>query len=289
MRYIVGYGPEQRGLDAVNLAATLARSSGATLDLVVVLPDDAPTYHMYSPDHAYNEEMRKQGGEWLDDGLARVPAGVKVEGHLQAASSVTEGLMDEADDSARSRDVAMIVVGTSRSVRLGSIADGLLHSASVPVALAPTGYEAQPGVTGITCATGVREADNYPLQFAIDAAAQWRVPLLLMSLVAVGEGGSEERRQEWSELARLHLASIAERAAEQLPPDCPVSTVVGHGDTMVEAINALDVPESEVVIVGSSRLAQPKRLFLGRTATKIMRHLPVPVIVVPRDYEPQTE
>jgi nucleotide-binding universal stress UspA family protein len=34
--------------------------------------------------------------------------------------------------------------------------------------------------------------------------------------------------------------------------------------------------------VGSSRLAQPRRLFLGSTAAKILRELPVPMVVVPR-------
>ena len=84
MRYIVGYGPQQRGIDGINLASTLARSSGASLDLVVVLPDDAPTFHMYSPDHAYNTELRKQAGEWLADGLSQVPEDVPAEGHLVA-------------------------------------------------------------------------------------------------------------------------------------------------------------------------------------------------------------
>jgi len=36
-------------------------------------------------------------------------------------------------------------------------------------------------------------------------------------------------------------------------------------------------------MIGSSRLAQPRRLFLGHTASKIMRALPVPMIVWPRD------
>ncbi|HWV50485.1 MAG TPA: universal stress protein, partial [Microbacterium sp.] len=38
----------------------------------------------------------------------------------------------------------------------------------------------------------------------------------------------------------------------------------------------------EVVLVGSSRLAQPRRLFLGSTAAKMLHELPVPMIVVPR-------
>ncbi len=132
MRYIVGYGPQQRGIDGINLASTLARSSGASLDLVVVLPDDAPTFHMYSPDHAYNTELRKQAGEWLADGLSHVPADVPAEGHLVNAESISEGLMEKAEESGQGGGAGMIVVGTSHHVRLGSIADALLHSAPCP-------------------------------------------------------------------------------------------------------------------------------------------------------------
>ncbi len=287
MRYIVGYGPQQRGFDAINLASTLARSSGASLDLVVVLPDDTPTFHMYSPDHAYNTEMRKQGGEWLADGLSKVPADVAAEGHLVSAESISEGLMEKAEEPGRGGEAGMIVVGTSHHFRLGSIADALLHSASVPVALTPADYPAQPAITRITCATGVREGHEVLVKFAIRAAAEWKVPLRLMSLVAVGEDGSEDRRQEWAELAELHVSTIAQKAAEELPAECPVTTVVGQGSTLVEAVNALEFSDSEIVMVGSSRLAQPRRLFLGRTATKLMRVLPVPMVVVPRDYAPE--
>ena len=282
----MGYGPQQRGIDAINLASTLARSSGAHLDLAVVLPDDAPTFHMYSPDHAYNTELRKQATEWLEDGLARVPADVPSEGHLVNAESVSEGLVDKAEESGED---AMIVVGTSHHFRLGSIADALLHSASVPVVLTPAEYEPQPAITRITCATGVREGHEVLVKFAIQAACEWKVPLRLMSLVAVGEDGSEERRQEWTELAELHISTLAKKAAEHIPAECPVTTVVGHGSTLVEAVNELDFSPSEVVMVGSSRLAQPRRLFIGRTATKLMRVVPVPMIVVPRDYDPEAD
>ena len=281
----MGYGPQQRGIDAINLASTLARSSGAHLDLVVVLPDDTPTFHMYSPDHAYNTELRRQAEEWLADGLAQVPGDVATEGHLVNAESISEGLMAKADEPGEGGDAGMIVVGTSHHVRLGSIADALLHSASVPVALTPAEYEPQPAITRITCATGVREGHEVLVKFAIQAACEWKVPLRLMSLVAVWEDGSEERRREWSELAELHISTIAQKAQEQIPAECPVTTVVGHGSTLPEAINALEISPSEIVMVGSSRLAQPRRLFLGRTATKMMRVLPVPMIVVPRDYD----
>jgi nucleotide-binding universal stress UspA family protein len=285
MRYIVGYGPERHGLDAINLAATLARSSGATVDVVVVLPDDSPTFHMYSPDRAFNEELEAQAEEWLAEGQSHVPSDVSVTGHIQRAESIVEGLIAEAEDAERSSGDDLIVVGTSHRVRLGSIADALLHSSAVPVALAPIGFEPQRAVTRITCATGVRAGDEILLDYAIRTAAAWRVPLRLMSLIAVGEGGSEERQQEWTRLAKLHLDHVAETARKKLPEQCLVTTIVGHGTSMGDAVSRLEFAASEVAIVGSSRLAQPKRIFLGRTANKMMRVLAVPMIVVPRGYE----
>ena len=286
MRYVVGYGPRQRGVDGVNLAVTLARSSGATLDLISVLPSDAPTFHMYSPDEAYNAEVEEQGREWLEDGLARVPADVHAEGHLHRAESITLGLIDAATDP-DGGEAAMIVVGTHHRVRagrfgLGSLADALLHASTVPVALAPAEYEAHPRITRITCATGMQPGTEDLVDNAIRLAVQWNVPLRLMSLVAVGEGGSEERREKWSSLAQQHAATLVERATAALPAELSATSVVGHGDSLGDAVQGLDFVDSEIVLIGSSRMAQPKRLFLGHSASKIMRELPVPMIVWPR-------
>ena len=287
MRYVVGYGPRQRGVHGVNLAATLAHSSGATLDLVSVLPSAAPTFHMYSPDHAFNAEVEDQGREWLQDGLSYVPQEVHAETHLRHADSITEGLLAAAIDPDRG-GAAMIVVGTHHRVRagkfrLGSLADALLHASPVPVALAPANYQYHPGVTRLTCATGMQPGAEDLLANAVRLAAEWKVPLRLMSLVAVGGEGPEGERQEWTALAETHAATLVAKAAAALPADCPVTSVVGQGKSLKKAVQGLDFADSEVVLIGSSRLAQPKRLFVGHSASKIMRALPVPMIVWPRD------
>ena len=120
------------------------------------------------------------------------------------------------------------------------------------------------------------------LDAAIRLAGDWKVPLRLMSLVAVGEEGSEDRRREWTQRAEQHAATLVDKATASLGADRPVTSVVGHGASLEDAVGGLDFEDSEVVLIGSSRLAQPKRLFLGHSATKIMRALPVPMIVWPR-------
>lgn len=281
MRYVVGYGPRQRGVDGVNLAATIARSSGATLDLVAVLPSAAPTFHMYSPDHAFNQEVEEQGREWLRDGLTRVPGGVSAESQLLHAESITSGLLLAAADPARG-EAGLIVIGTNHRVKakrfgVGSLTDTLLHASPVPVALAPNGYQFHPGVSRITCAVGMAPGAEDVLANAIRLAGQWKVPLRVMSLVAVGE----ESRPQWTELAERHASTLAAQAETQLGSG--VTSVVGQGESLGSAVRALEFASDEVVAIGSSRLAAPKRLFVGHSASKIIRALKVPMVVFPRD------
>ena len=60
---------------------------------------------------------------------------------------------------------------------------------------------------------------------------------------------------------------------------------VAHGRTIEEAIDDLEWDDGEIMIVGSSRLAEKNKLFIGSTANKVLLALPVPMVVVPRDYE----
>jgi nucleotide-binding universal stress UspA family protein len=60
--------------------------------------------------------------------------------------------------------------------------------------------------------------------------------------------------------------------------------VVAQGRTIEEAVDRLDWEDGEILLIGSSRLAQHRATFLGSTANRILRALPVPMIVVPRDY-----
>jgi nucleotide-binding universal stress UspA family protein len=74
------------------------------------------------------------------------------------------------------------------------------------------------------------------------------------------------------------------KAGESLS-DGSVSTNVARGSTIEECVAQLEFDDNEIVLVGSSRLASRRRLFIGSVASKMLRVLPVPMVVVPRDYE----
>ena len=290
MRYVVGYVPNQRGVDAVTLAATLAGARGAALDVIVVMPTDEPTFDMYSPDRAYHEELEIQGREWLADAMALVPAGVEAYGHVLHAESIAEGLIHAVFDPGLGDEAGLIVIGASQHglkgrFTAGSIAGAVLHAAPVPVALAPAEYESHPQITRITCAVGTRPGARALLQVATEMAGSRGVPLRLMSLVAMDQRRSGDERATRIAKAHQHAESLVEQARRQLPETCPVTSEIGEGSSLEECVSALDFADSEVVLVGSSRLAGPRRIFIGASASKMLRALPVPMIVVPREGE----
>lgn len=282
MRYVVGYTPNERGADAVALASAMARAQGAHLDLVYVVDRRAPYVAMNpqgnrisGPEQAVLTAERQ--------GMALVPDGVEAQFHVRQADSFAAGLIDAAVEY----EAGLIVVGAARSGlfkrhTVGSVANALLHAAPVPVALAPRGYHRTEAVTRLTLAVGQREGAEAATDVAVDSATRRGVPLRLVSLVeldAEGNGG------ENINAAHVHANTVLTEASRRLPEGHRASVEVAHGRTIEETIDDLEWDEGEILIVGSSRLAEKNKLFIGSTAYKVLLALPVPMVVVPRDYE----
>ena len=58
--------------------------------------------------------------------------------------------------------------------------------------------------------------------------------------------------------------------------------MVGHGESWEEALEDVEWDDGDVLVVGSSSIGPIARVFLGSRASKIVRHSPVPVVLVPR-------
>jgi nucleotide-binding universal stress UspA family protein len=285
MRYIVGYTDTPSGEDALNLAVRLARSMKRSLDIVIVLRSEARAT-LVPVDAGYEKYLHQAAEEWLHHALTLVPRDMEVNGHIVYAESFAQGLLD----ASRDLQARMIVVGAARGgllgrFTIGSVANALLHSAVVPVALAPEGSTAEVGREGIsrvTCAVGTRSGAKELVDAGILAARAAEVPLRLVSLVALDADGVDTPPEVQSR-AEEHAAETLAYAAEHLPDDIEVTVLTASGNRIEDAVAALDWDPGEVVFVGSSRLAQPRQIFLGTTAAKMLRELPVPMVVVPRD------
>ena len=79
-----------------------------------------------------------------------------------------------------------------------------------------------------------------------------------------------------------HAEKVLAQARASLGEGSVAEVVSAQGADIEDAVSQIEWLPGEIAMVGSSRLAQPRRLFLGSTAAKMLHVLPVPMIVVPR-------
>lgn len=278
-RILVGYTATPAGEDALAAGAALAGSFGADLDVVLVMPDTSRRGNVPN-DPAYDALLRDTAEGWLADARTRVPSSVAFSGRVVFGDSLAEGLLASAEELGST----LIVVGAARGGLLGrftvgSVAGALLHASPIPVLLAPEGWrEHAPRLTRVTSMVGTRAGAEAVLATGERLSAAAGVPLRLVSLLALDIPGDAQAPKQ--NVGEHHAATVLEEASAAT--GVVATAVVAKGDTIQDAISRLDWEPGEVVVVGSSRLAQPSRLFLGSTAAAMLRELPVPMIVVPR-------
>lgn len=286
MRYVVGYSANARGHDAVNLAVSLARGRGASLDLVLVVPEVQQFgAAAHAPKAGFENLLHEQARQWLDEALALVPADVPAQAHIRSGDSDAQALIDAAEELGA--DVLVIgatSTGLFKRFTIGSVASALLHASTVPVALAPHGYYRQEALTRISCGLGTRSGAEKLLDFAIGMAANRAVPLRVVSLLAL-DGGDAAAAEAAREYAEKTVAAAAPVSPSGVQLAAKTDVVVAQGRSIEEAVDGLDWEDGEVLVIGSSRLAQGRSIFLGSTANRILRALPVPMLVVPSGYE----
>lgn len=164
------------------------------------------------------------------------------------------------------------------------MASELLHSSDVPVVLAPEGsrrIDASTGITRVTVAIGTRPGADVLLEEAVSLAAATQSELRLVSLVTVDLPAGIDTGVI-RVVGAAHADDMLAQARSALSDDIDAEAVVASGDSIEDAVSHLGWEPGEIAVVGSSRLAQPRRLFLGSTAAKMLHELPVPMIVVPR-------
>ena len=287
MRLVVGYLATPGGADAMTLGARLARTLGAEIEACIILPPDRalPTL---TGTRDYEAKLGEQAAHWLADALASVPDDIAAHSHVTFDDSFADGLIRES----AKLEADLIVVGGSGgglagSYSLGSVVNELLHSAPVPVVVAPRGTRDSKidRVREVTCAIGQRQGADLLLEKAVRFSKAAGTPLRLVSLVALDPmfGALRGDEEAVRERALAHARQVLETAKSSLPGGFPVTATAVDGPTVEEAVNKLDWQDGDLIMVGSSRLSAPKRLFLGSTAAKMLRVLDVPMMVAPRD------
>ncbi|GAA4488971.1 universal stress protein [Microbacterium panaciterrae] len=293
MSLLVGVDPAHRSAAVLHLAAMLARSAGTDLIVAAVLPGTWPMA-AGSADAEWRRYARDTANQVLDHAAAVLGDAVPAEYVLHEAPSARRGLAELAERS----DVELIVVGSSSAgplgrIALGSESDALLRAAPVPVAIAPRGFRTAPGarVVRVTAAyRGTGESADLVLG-AAEVAASVGADLRIASFAVVppvsatsGAGLDVEQgiADEWAGDVERQAAQLLSTVSSRSDAPRIAGAVIGTGDSWEAAMDDLEWEAGEVLVVGSSSLGPVARVFLGSHAAKVVRHSPVPVVVVPR-------
>lgn len=293
MKAVVAYRGGDDSPEALALAATLRRTTQADLVVAAVLPPVS--------DHPGIARVDLEYRNWLDSVAAEARQSAAaalspdnpdaLEFRRVASASVADGLVRIAEET----KADLLVLGSARtaskgSLLVGSVSDRLLHSSPVPILLAPQGYESGSHSTfgQLTCAYAGTDRSREALAAACELAVRFNVGLRIATFVPraetmyppeVGLDAEDMVAAQWAEQAcELHDDAVA--FAKQHGVD-GVETVVARGKGWSGALNAVEWHADDLLVFGSSRLGQLARVFLGSTASKIIRHTPVPALVVP--------
>jgi nucleotide-binding universal stress UspA family protein len=160
--------------------------------------------------------------------------------------------------------------------------------------VAPRGFRARPDarVRRVTAAFGGAQGGDDLVVAAAAVAAGVGATLRLASFAVrarapvtagVGRGPEDAMIEQWVQEIRSAGQEALERVGGLPTSPTGLEAVVGHGETWDEALEDVEWDDGDVLVVGSSSIGPVARVFLGSRATKIVRHSPVPVVVVPRE------
>jgi len=291
MRIVVGVCPDDSGSDAVALGAVLTRLFGGSLVLAHVHPPTIDYPSMGHVDAEWATFLQQRADATLDRAEAQLAVDwniVDVERMITESSTVTRGLRSIAEDLGA--DVVVLgpdTGGRDGRLALGSIAHGLLHGGATAVALAPEGYrETAPEhierlVVGFADTSEARSIVEAARDLA--AAAHVAVHLLTVVIRTTRIVGARVGRDP----ERAVMTSLVERerqAQQEVIRESGgyLSGDVIQGDTADQAMARFDWRSGDLFVVGSSRLAALRRVFLGDTTHKILGACTVPAMVMPR-------
>ncbi|MFT3971474.1 MAG: universal stress protein [Micropruina sp.] len=292
MTYLVSYRPPTDDSGALALACQFARSEADTVHALTVVPRGWETSAGSATDGEFETWAAEEGEASAKEALRLLAdePDITAEATWVTGRSVPAAIMEQAEKL----DATLIVVGSGTDgadgrITVSSKTDRLLHSSTVPVALAPRGYRPAAG-SKITRVTLAFRDDDVTWKLLDDVAEICKrsgaeLRLLTVALKHRTMVTSSVRNDEDLVFAKLieQVKSAQVEALEHLyqHDDLTASVDVARGSTWQEALASVDWAEGDVLVVGSSRTHMLANVFLGSGGAKIVRNSPVPVIVVP--------
>ncbi|MFN6545962.1 universal stress protein [Mycolicibacterium nivoides] len=292
MTVVVGYLAGKGGASALHLAVGAARTLNTSLAVATVVPRPwlNPSPARVDAEYAeYAAQLAASSAEQARQHVSALDDRLDVSFHKFAHRSVSGGLLEAVHELG----AEVLVLGSASDGQLGQVvagstADRLLHSCPVPLAISPRGYRRPKSgaLARITCAyPGSPEAVAVVRQVT-DLSRRLDTPLRVVTFAVrgrnmypptVGLHAEDAILQEWTKQAQQALTRLKDEKV--IGDDVELQVVTGNDWS--DALDAIDWLEGEILAIGTSPGGAVARVFLGSHGSKILRHSPVPVLVLP--------
>ncbi|CAM2962566.1 universal stress protein [Mycobacterium intermedium] len=291
MTVVVGYLAGRVGPSALQLAVRAARTLGTSLTVATIVPPRWPTPSLARVDAEYEqwaEQLAVDSAKEAQRYLRTLADGVEVNYRRSAHRSVPGGLLAVVAETGADLVVLGSYAGGRRTrVLIGSTADSLLHSSPVPVALSPRQYDCRSArFTRLTCGYAATAESTHVVRRCAGMAKRYGMPLRVITFAArgrtmyppeVGLHAEAGVLEAWAAQAREMQQRL--KADGVVDEDVVLQVVTGNG--WQQALESADWKDGEVLVLGTSPRGEITRVFLGSHSGKIIRHSPVPVLVLP--------
>ncbi len=291
MSVVVGYRAGKVGLSGLHLAAHVARTLGTSLTVATIVPRPWLTPSLTRVDAEYEQwadhlavDSAKEARRYLHP----VADGIEVNYLHRAHRSVSSGLIEVIEEV----DAEVLVLGSLPSggpgqVVIGSTADWLLHASPVPVAISPRKYRSYTGkLTRLTCAYSATPDSVPVVRRCFQSAERFGLPVRVLTFAVrgrtmyppeVGLDVEDSILEAWASQAQEILERL--KVEGIVGEDVPLEVVTGRA--WQEVLDKADWQDGEILALGTSPRGDIRRVFLGSNSGKIIRHSPVPVLVLP--------
>ncbi len=287
MTILAGFSASGQGPAPLHLAAQLARCTGARIVAAAII--ERPWPAKTDPvENEYLHLLSAQADHALNQLAAEHLGGLDVWRIVHQARSIPEGLTELAAEV----HADLVVVGSSSSgllgrIALGSVTDRLVHTAALPVAIAPRGYPAQSGrILRLTVAYGGHADAVGLIATSTELARRWGTRLRIASFsvrpMTMFSGAIEPVAEnlvikQWAERTKAGIVAQLRKTGS-----VGADVVVGTGPTWPDAVADIDWGPGDILVLGSGAAGPTAQVFLGSAAARILRHAPVPTMIVPR-------
>jgi len=292
MTVAVGYLAGKGGQSPLYLAVEAAKTLETALTVVTVVPRPwmTPSLGRIDAEFAeYAEQLAIKSAAHARQCISGIAEGLDVKYLKVAHRSASGGLLEAVAEL----EPEVLVLGSAADGKLGQVVigstgDRLLHSSPVPMAISPRGYRGSKsgGLTRITAAYPGTPETLHVVERVAALGERLKVPMRVVTFAVRGrtmyppEVGLSVEDSILDQLAAHAREALAQLKSDGVVGD-DVDLQVATGNGWDEALDAADWQDGDLLAIGTSPAGGIARVFLGSHGSKIIRHSPVPVLVLP--------